>query len=31
MRGAFVADHVAGGPGGDTRPSRPPPPQHGEA
>lgn len=31
MRGAFVADHVAGGPGGDTRPSRPPPPQHGES
>ena len=29
-RGAFVADHVAGGPGGDTRPSRPPPPQHGQ-
>ena len=29
-RGAFVADHVAGGPGGEVRPSRPPPPQHGE-
>lgn len=29
-RGAFVADHVAGGPGGDTRPSRPPPPQLGQ-
>lgn len=28
-RGAFVADHVAGGPGGETRPSRPPPPQDG--
>jgi len=24
-RGAFVAGHVAGGPGGDKRPSRPPP------
>jgi membrane protein len=24
-RGAFVADHVAGGPSGDKRPSRPPP------
>lgn len=24
-RGAFVADHIAGGPGGDKRPSRPPP------
>jgi membrane protein len=30
-RGAFVADHVAGGPGGDKRPSRPPPPQDGTA
>ncbi len=30
QRGAFVADHVAGGPGGDTRPSRPPPPQLGQ-